>query len=222
MAAFATAGNAAPSLSCQHVLHVFPSFGVGGVPLRMVRVINHFGKRFRHTVIALDNNFEAAGGFACDLDVALSPVQALNWGTLHALLDSALALRRLRPDLLITYNWGAIEWAMANRLWPGSRHIHAEAGFSQREADSQIPGSSPLARARGFSPPRMAFARGACEICAERRRCRALFLPCPHARRCSQTRRTRNRDGRAIAPRKECRAPPTGIRNSRYFDHYTA
>ena len=139
MAAFATAGNAAPSLSCQHVLHVFPSFGVGGVPLRMVRVINHFGKRFRHTVIALDNNFEAAGGFACDLDVALSPVQALNWGMLHTLLDSALALRRLRPDLLITYNWGAIEWAMANRLSAGSRHIHVEAGFSQREADSQIP-----------------------------------------------------------------------------------
>jgi glycosyltransferase involved in cell wall biosynthesis len=64
----------------------------------MVRIINHFGKRFRHTVIALDNNFEAAGGFA-----------------------------------------GAIEWAMASRLWPVSRHIHIEAGFSQRDADSQIP-----------------------------------------------------------------------------------
>jgi len=138
-ASFASAGNAAPSLLCQHVLHVFPSFGVGGVPLRMVRVINHFGKRFRHTVVALDNNFEAAGGFARDLDLALSPVRALKRGTLHTVLDSALVLRKLRPDLLITYNWGAIEWAMANRLWPGSRHIHIEAGFSQREADSQLP-----------------------------------------------------------------------------------
>ena len=44
MATSATAGNAAPSLAGQHVLHVFPSFGVGGVPLRMVRIINHFGK----------------------------------------------------------------------------------------------------------------------------------------------------------------------------------
>ncbi|MBV8131639.1 MAG: glycosyltransferase [Alphaproteobacteria bacterium] len=139
MAAFATARNAAPSPLCQHVLHVFPSFGVGGVPLRMVRTINHFGKRFRHTVIALDNNFEAAGGLAGDLDVVLSPVRAQKWGTVHAMLDSALVLRRLRPDLLITYNWGAIEWAMANRLRPGSRHIHFEAGFSRREADSQIP-----------------------------------------------------------------------------------
>src|SRR6516225_6720705 len=138
MAAFATAGNAAPSLSCQHVLHVFPSFGVGGVPLRMVRVINHFGKHFRHTIIALDNNFEAADGFAGDLDLVLSPVQSLKRGVFHNLLESTLALRRLRPDLLVTYNWGAIEWAMANRLWPVSRHIHIEAGFSQREADSQI------------------------------------------------------------------------------------
>jgi glycosyltransferase involved in cell wall biosynthesis len=105
----------------------------------MVRIINHFGKRFRHTVIALDNNFEAAGGFAGDLDLVLAPVRVLKRGTLHTVLDSTLVLRRMRPDLLITYNWGAIEWAMANRLWSCSRHIHVEAGFSRREADSQIP-----------------------------------------------------------------------------------
>ncbi len=139
MATFVPAGNAVPSPLHQHVLHVFPSFGVGGVPLRMVRIINHFGKRFRHTVIALDNNFEAAGGLAGDLDLVLSPVRAFKQGTLYNVLDTALVLRRMRPDLLITYNWGAIEWAMASRLRPGSRHIHVEAGFSQREADSQLP-----------------------------------------------------------------------------------
>jgi glycosyltransferase involved in cell wall biosynthesis len=40
--------------------------------------------------------------------------------------------------LLLTYNWGAIEWAMASRLLPLSRHVHLEAGFGQAEADSQI------------------------------------------------------------------------------------
>jgi L-malate glycosyltransferase len=139
MAVFATAAsNAAPSLLSPHVLHVFPSFGVGGVPLRMVRMINHFGKHFRHTVIALDNNFEAAGGFVGDLELVLSPAGELKRGALRSVLASARALRTLRPDLLITYNWGAIEWAMANRLWSISRHIHIEAGFSQREADLQI------------------------------------------------------------------------------------
>jgi len=140
MAAAGKGGSTAASPSmCQHVLHVFPSFGIGGVPLRMVRIINHLGKRFRHTVIALDNNFGAADGFAGSLDLALSRVGERKGGTLRAVLYSALALRRLRPDLLVTYNWGAIEWAMANRLLPISRHIHIEAGFSRREAVSQIP-----------------------------------------------------------------------------------
>ena len=133
-----TGQAAAPGRLCQHILHVFPSFGIGGVPLRMVRVINHMGRRFRHTVIALDNNFEAADGFTGDLDLTLSPSPDGKKGALHGVLGSALALRKLRPDLLVTYNWGSIEWAMANRLSPVSRHIHIEAGFSQREADWQI------------------------------------------------------------------------------------
>jgi glycosyltransferase involved in cell wall biosynthesis len=125
-------------MSCEHVLHVFPSFGIGGVPLRMVRIINHLGKQFRHTVVALDNNFDAAEGVAGGLDVAVLPVRGVKRGTLRNLMDSALALRRLRPDLLLTYNWGAMEWAAASRFSPVSRHLHLEAGFSLGEADSQI------------------------------------------------------------------------------------
>src|SRR5271168_2594527 len=131
--------TASSSLRCEHVVHVFPSFGIGGVPLRMVRIINHLGKRFRHTVIALDNNFDAAEGVAGDLDVAVLPVRGAKRGMLHNLAGSALALRRLRPDLLLTYNWGAIEWAAASRFSPVSRHLHLEAGFGLGEADSQIP-----------------------------------------------------------------------------------
>jgi glycosyltransferase involved in cell wall biosynthesis len=121
-----------------HILHIFPSFGIGGVPLRMVRVINYFGKDFHHTVIALDNDYAAADSLVGDLDVMLSSTQQQRRGTIRSVLAGALALRRMRPNLLITYNWGAIEWAMADRLVPISRHIHMEAGFSQREADSQI------------------------------------------------------------------------------------
>ena len=105
----------------------------------MVRIINHLGKQFRHTIIALDNNFEAAGGVSGDLDVAVLPVRGVKRGMLQNLVGSALALRRLRPDLLLTYNWGAIEWAAAGRFSPVSRHLHLEAGFSLGEADLQIP-----------------------------------------------------------------------------------
>jgi glycosyltransferase involved in cell wall biosynthesis len=122
-----------------HFLHVFPSFGIGGIPLRMVRVINHFGGALRHTVVALDDNFAAAQHLAANLEVSLLARGRARRGLLAALLDGSAVLRRVRPDLLITYNWGAIEWAMADRLWGGARQMHFEAGFGEEEADRQIP-----------------------------------------------------------------------------------
>src|SRR5271170_119203 len=138
--AMATPAQSVPeSRPRPHFVHVFPSFGVGGVPLRMARVINHFGARLRHTVISLDDDLEAAQSFAGDLDVRLMAAGRVRRGLVRTLVESAAALRRLRPDLLITYNWGAIEWAMANRLRPVARHMHFEAGFGKEEADSQLP-----------------------------------------------------------------------------------
>ncbi|MGC2203831.1 MAG: glycosyltransferase family 4 protein [Stellaceae bacterium] len=139
-----------------HFLHIFPSLGVGGVPLRMVRIINHFGKRFRHSLISLDENFDAAEGLSRDLDVSLLRREHRRRSTLRAIASNAFELRRLGPDLLLTYNWGAIEWAMANRLLLVSRHIHLEAGFGQAEADSQI--------TRRILFRRLALARCACVV----------------------------------------------------------
>jgi L-malate glycosyltransferase len=131
---------ASPStILSRRVLHVFPSFGIGGVPLRMVRVINHVGKRLHHMVIALDNNFDAAEGLSGDCELMSPPPESRNGSSLRAIVRGSMTLVRMRPDLLMTYNWGAIEWAMANRLLPVSRHLHIEAGFSQAEADRQFP-----------------------------------------------------------------------------------
>ncbi len=134
----AVAPAAAVGSRRQHLLHVFPSFGIGGLPLRMARVINHFGPRLRHTIVALDENFAAAQSFAGDLDLALLPLGERRSGIFRTICTGISLLRRLRPDLLITYNWGAIEWAMANRLYPFARQLHFEAGFGKEEADTQI------------------------------------------------------------------------------------
>jgi L-malate glycosyltransferase len=178
------------SLSSRRVLHVFPSFGIGGVPLRMVRIINHVGNRFRHTVIALDNNFEAAEGLAGDFE-RMPPPESRNGGSLRAIARGNMTLLRIRPDLLMTYNWGAIEWAMANRLLPVSRHLHIEAGFSQAEADTQLPRCVrfrrwALARCDMVMVPSLRLEQLACQcvgiaagtrlVCAERRRRGAFFL----------------------------------------------
>ncbi|MGH7054243.1 MAG: glycosyltransferase [Stellaceae bacterium] len=129
-----TGKSAAPA----HFLHVLPSFGIGGVPLRTARIINHLGRGYRHTLVALDDNFAAGRTLADHLDVTLLPSRRPARNVLRAVWESAVALRRHRPDLLLTYNWGAIEWAMAARLGQAARHLHFEAGFGTEEADRQI------------------------------------------------------------------------------------
>src|SRR3954451_4835984 len=90
------------------LLHVSPSFSRGGVPLRTCRIINHFGKEFRHIIIALDGNLEALGDISPDIDVvSLAPAQ--RHSPLRDIVSAVLALRRIKPDLLITYNWGSMD-----------------------------------------------------------------------------------------------------------------
>ncbi|HEY8613164.1 MAG TPA: glycosyltransferase, partial [Roseomonas sp.] len=48
-------------------------------------------------------------------------------------------LRRLRPDALVTSNWGSIEWAVAGLLPPGIPHLHTEDGFGPDESAGQKP-----------------------------------------------------------------------------------
>src|SRR4051794_29905693 len=101
------AGRSRPALACAaqlSLLHVFPSFGIGGVPLRMCRIINHFGKKFRHTIIALDGNLDAAGQLSSGAEISLMTPTARKNGIVYDTVSAALTIRRVGPDLLITYN----------------------------------------------------------------------------------------------------------------------
>jgi L-malate glycosyltransferase len=136
------ARSSVSSLNQQLLLHVFPSFGIGGIPLRMCRVINHFDKRFRHTIIALDGNIDASRQLSPAAETTVLAMSSRKRGVLFetasAFLTAFLRVRRVRPDLLITYNWGSIEWAIVNRVLPSVPHLHFEAGFGKEEADTQL------------------------------------------------------------------------------------
>jgi L-malate glycosyltransferase len=119
------------------LLHVFPSFAMGGVPLRTCRIINHFGRQFRHTIIALDGNFDAARQVSSDIDIDLL-APALRRSAVHNIASAGMTLRRVKPDLLVTYNWGSMEWAIANRLSSVAPQLHFEDGFGKEEADGQF------------------------------------------------------------------------------------
>lgn len=121
-----------------HLVHVFPSFGHGGVPIRITSVINRLSGRYRHTILALDGNFASQSRLDKDSHVACHDPKIDKLRPLKALLDIRRQLVSLRPDLLLTFNWGAVEWALINRFFGKKPHIHFESGFGPEEADQQI------------------------------------------------------------------------------------
>jgi glycosyltransferase involved in cell wall biosynthesis len=119
------------------LLHVFSSFAIGGQQTRFATIANCLGRAFRHRLISLDGRDEAVTLLSPDLDVAVLPAPARSANPVRQLRAIARSGSAILPDLLITYNWGAIEWAIFNRLRYRRPHIHLEDGFGPDEADRQ-------------------------------------------------------------------------------------
>lgn len=130
-------GQTADHTPAPLVAHVFPTFAVGGAQVRFAAIANHFGPAFRHIVVALDGNLACRERLRPDLDVTFPTVTA----TRNAMLANAwhyrARLRAWRPDVLVTCNWGAIEFALAN-IVPVTRHLHVVDGFGPEERAAQI------------------------------------------------------------------------------------
>lgn len=124
--------------SPRHIVHIFPSFGFGGVPLRIVNVINLLGGTFRHSIVSLDGCYDSRVRFDDEALVDCVDYDVTKNGVIGGMRRAAGHLRDLHPDLLATYNWGSIEWALANTLVMRGRHVHFESGFGPEEADGQI------------------------------------------------------------------------------------
>ena len=122
----------------RHLLHVFASFGAGGVPIRICDVINGLPAGFRHTVVALDGCFDARRRLAADSAVAFRNLELPRYNLWRSLAQLRALVREEQPDLLLTYNWGAIEPALANRLLGACAHIHFESGFGVEEGSGQL------------------------------------------------------------------------------------
>ena len=120
----------------RHLLSVFSTFAVGGQQTRFVSLANALSDKYRHTVLAMDGNYEAASGLDARVDCAFENMSVVkSRGLSLANLRTARALlNRLRPGLLCTYNWGSIEWAVANWFSPVCPQIHIEDGFGPDES----------------------------------------------------------------------------------------
>ncbi len=119
------------------ILHVFPTFAVGGAQVRFAALANHFGSAFRHMVVSLDGDISCGERLNAGLDISFPSVEAPKDAMLTNAWRFRSLLQRWHPDVLVTGNWGAIEFALAN-LPPISRHLHVVDGFGPEEREVQM------------------------------------------------------------------------------------
>ncbi len=120
----------------KHLVHVFSTFAAGGPQVRTSQILPKLPPHYRHTIIAMDGNQECRERIPASLPVQYldPPPKSPSW---QAPLRLASFLKSLSPDLLLTYNWGAIESVLAGRLAGIRASIHAEDGFGPEETVKQ-------------------------------------------------------------------------------------
>ncbi|MBZ6377332.1 glycosyl transferase family 1 [Pacificimonas flava] len=120
------------------VLHLHSTFDLGGKEARAVRLMNAFGDRFRHRIVsAMPGAVAAMDAVDPEIDAELLPdfPPLAGRSGLRRLRGLAKAMRPF--DLILTYNFGAMDAVMARRAFGGPPLIHHEDGFNEDERDGQ-------------------------------------------------------------------------------------
>lgn len=126
-------------MSNLHILHCHSTFSLGGKEARAVRLMNAFGDAARHTVLS-------AVPDALDARDAIDPGIVVDFPSRAPSLEGKPALARYRTlagymqrfDLILTYNWGAMDAVMTRRMFPRDLPplIHHEDGFNRDESET--------------------------------------------------------------------------------------
>lgn len=131
-----------PPSSRPRLLHLHSTFDLGGKEARAVRLMNAFGDAYTHDIVsAVPAAIGAARQIAPHVDArVLQDFPALAGRlTLAKLKAIGAAITRGHYDLVLTYNWGALDGVMANRLFARRPLVHHEDGFNDDEAHRQKP-----------------------------------------------------------------------------------
>ncbi|AIT06182.1 glycosyl transferase family 1 [Sphingomonas taxi] len=120
-----------------HILHLHSSFSLGGKEARAVRLMNAFGDAARHTIVSgVPDQLGARASIARGVRYEIAQDPPALTGRPSVARYEALARFMRRFDLVLTYNWGAIDGVMARRVFPKGAPplIHHEDGFNADEA----------------------------------------------------------------------------------------
>jgi len=121
------------------LLHLHSSFSPGGKELRAAKLMNLFGPGISHTVVSgVPGALGAAEAIDPAIDVAYPEDFPALSGKPHPRRLRTLAQAMAGFDLVLSYNWGAMDAVVAHRLFAQtlglSPLVHHEDGFNQDEA----------------------------------------------------------------------------------------
>ncbi len=121
------------------ILHIFPSFSIGGQQRRLATLAEAFGPEFSHRILSLDEDVSASALFGkIQPKVESLVIEKSGFVTGRNISGLRKAIAASGAYILCTYNFGSIEAVIANRLGPRLPHVHHEDGFGPDEAGGRL------------------------------------------------------------------------------------
>lgn len=120
-----------------NILHLHSSFDPGGKEARAVRLMNAFGDKAKHVIVSgVEGAYGAREAIARGIRYEIAQNPPPLTGKPSVARYEAIAKYMARFDLVLTYNWGAIDGVMARRVFAKNMPpvIHHEDGFNADEA----------------------------------------------------------------------------------------
>lgn len=124
------------------ILHLHSSFDPGGKEARAVRLMTAWGDRARHVIVSgVPNALGARDAIPAGVAYEIAQDPPPLTGKPSVARFEAIARFMRRFDLVLTYNWGAIDGVMARRAFAKGAPpvVHHEDGFNADEADGLKP-----------------------------------------------------------------------------------
>ena len=119
------------------ILHIIPSFGLGGMEKVICSIINHTFHQYQHDILSLDGDNRALRWIKTNNIREIKFCKDKNF--IRFLTKLYKELKKSSPDLLMTYNWGGTDAIWMGRIAGIKNIIHHEHGFSIEEAQTTLP-----------------------------------------------------------------------------------
>lgn len=112
-----------------HIMHILHSFGIGGLENSLANLINGMDRyKFDHSICVLSDEMAGLAKIARD-DVKTFKVRRKFKHDPTLIFRLVQLLKKERPDIVRTYNWGAVEGILAAKISGIKSTVHSEHGF---------------------------------------------------------------------------------------------